>query len=129
MAMCSTDDIKVHVNPECIADLEIDLIIESAEKYVLRKAKSSDTTNADLIEAVIHQSAAMTIKKARAKGELASSVETPESKISITGIIEEIKQHEEDRDYFISSYKESYSPYLYSSASYHAGFDHTRGGH
>lgn len=128
MSLCSPDDVKNYVKPVSVSDLEITNIITRATKSVLAKARSTDETNVDLIEAGIHEAAVMVIKLARSKGELASSVETPESKISITGIIEEIKQHEAERDYFIQSYKDSVYGSTYSSPSLHCGFDHHHGG-
>lgn len=126
--MCSVDDVRVHANPKFITDLEILSIISSAETNVLTKTGSTDTTNTYLIQAVIHAAAAITLKRARAKGELASNVETPESKISITGIIEEIKQHEEERDSFIKLYLNPPQSTVFASPTCVMGFNSWSGG-
>jgi hypothetical protein len=107
VVLCSVSDIRVYVNPRSISDLEISNIISRVKTEVHRKAKTTDESNSDITEAIIHGAVAVTLKKARSNGELAGSVESPESKISNTGIIEEIKTHEEDRDYYIQQYKDS----------------------
>ena len=129
MAMCSVDDVRVHVNPTSLEDTDIMNIILSTTSSVLTRAGSTDETNPYLIQACIHASAAIALKRARASGEYASSVETPDSKISIDGIIDEIKQHEEERDYYISQYK-TYSSSVFSSFSSTCGFtSFHHGGH
>lgn len=122
MVLCSPTDVRVYANPSQISDAEITSIIAGVTTGILTKAGTTDDTDPYLIQAGIHAAAAVVLKQARAKGELASSVETPESKISITGIIEEIKQHEEERDSFINLYKESTGS-IFSSTSFHAGFN------
>lgn len=121
--MCTPTDVRVYVNPGSLTDSEIASIIAGVSADVLTKSGSTDETNANLIQAVRHGAAAITLKRARAKGELASSVKTPESEISITGIIEEIKQHEEECAGFIQSYKASVYGSLFSSPSCHLGFE------
>ncbi|MDD3874772.1 MAG: hypothetical protein PHE01_11465, partial [Methanosarcina sp.] len=59
-------------------------------------------------------------------GELASSLDTPESKITFTGIVEEIKQHERDRDRFLALYEMPLS-HSFSSYSSTFGFNDTGG--
>jgi len=125
MSMCSPDDVRIHSNPSCITDLEISTIITSSENYIKRKAKSTDSTNADLIEAVIHHAAAIVLKRAHLKGEYANSIETPGSKITFD-VNKQIQIQESERDYFLAQY--SVSNPSYSSPSYHSGFDCTHGG-
>lgn len=129
MVMCSPADIRVYANPASLTDTEIASIVAGVTSDVLTKAGSTDETDTNLIQAVKHGSAAITLKRARAKGELASSVKTPESEISITGIIEEIKQHEEECAGFIQAYKAALYGSLFSSPSCYLGFEsHCHGG-
>jgi hypothetical protein len=130
MALCSIADVRVHTDPTSISEFEIATIIQKATTEVLTKACSTDETNKYLIQAGIHAAAAITLKRARSAGELASSVKTPESEISTTGIIEEIKQHEEERDNYIRLYQNSvYSP-VFASPTFNVGFGtHHHGGH
>lgn len=123
MALCTVDDVRAHVNPEKISDADITDIISVVSTEILTRAGSTDETNAYLIQAGIHAAAAITLKKARAIGELTSN-KTPEFEISFTGIIEEIKQHEAERDNYIKMYKTSIPSYSFSSVSLHAGFTH-----
>lgn len=131
MVLCVAADVRVHVNPSSILDADITTIISKISTEILTKAGSIDETNPYLIQACIHAVAAIVLKRARASGEYASSVETPDSKISIDGINDEIKQHEEERDYYISQYR-TYSTSTYSSPSFNVGFashHHHHGGH
>jgi len=128
MALCSVDDVRVHVNPEKISDLEIYAIITGVTDEILTKAGSTDETNVYLIQAGIHAAAAITLKRARAIGELTSN-KTPEYEISYTGIIEEIKQHEAERDEYLRLFMKSSPEYMFSSPTSHAGFNHHCGGH
>jgi hypothetical protein len=104
VVLCSIDDVRAYINPVSVDALEISHIIQAVTKDVLAKAGTANDSNSYLVQAGIHGSVAATIKLARSKGELAGSVETPESKISNTGLIEEIKQHENDRDEYIQLY-------------------------
>jgi hypothetical protein len=124
MSLCSVDDVRVHVDPKKITDIEIANIILRSSREVLTKAGSTDETNSYLIEAGVHAAAAMTLKLARSRGELAASVKTPNYEQNNSGIDDEIKQHEKDRDEFIVSYKNSVFGSVFSSPSYHCGFDH-----
>ena len=126
MALCSVEDVRAHANPTHISDLEILNIISVVSTEILTIAGSTDETNPLLIQAVIHAAAATVLKRARAIGELASSLDTPESKITFTGIIEEIKQHERDRDRFLALYEMPLS-HSFSSYSSTFGFNDTGG--
>lgn len=128
MAMCTVDNVRIHANPSSISDAEITSIISGISTEILTYAGSTDETNAYLKQAAIHGAAAVTLKRARAKGELASSVKTPESEITIQGIAEEIKQHEELRASFLAKYNESVTA-DYSGISLHCGFTSFCGGH
>ena len=132
MALCSVDDVRVHVNPDQITDADITNIIAVVTTNILTRAGSTDQTNAYLIQAAIHAAAAITLKRARAIGELSSN-DTPEFKITFTGIIEEIKRHEEDRDEFLRLYQISNPSYTFASYADNIGItSHTHshcGGH
>jgi hypothetical protein len=123
MALCSVEDVRAHANPVKISDADITSIISVVTTEILTKANTTLETDPYLIQAAIHAAAAITLKRARAIGELSSN-KTPEFEISFTGIIEEIKQHEAERDNYIKMYKTSIPSYSFSSVSLHAGFTH-----
>lgn len=114
MVLCSVADVRVHANPVSISSLEITGIIASVTAEVMLKSGATDASIPSIYQAIIHGAAAITLKRARAAGELASSVETPESKIQNTDINNEITKHEEERDSFI----QMYMTYLMSFSSY-----------
>jgi hypothetical protein len=129
MVICSVADVRVHADPEQISDADITSIIAGVSTEILTRAGSTDDTNAYLKLAAIHAAAAITLKRARAAGELTSN-KTPEYEVSFTGIIEEIKNHEEQRENFLSLYKASVPDYSFTSPSFNAGFTHHHhGGH
>lgn len=128
MALCSVDDVRAHVNPEKITNEDITGIITVVTTEILTKANTSDDTNPYLIQAAIHAAAAITLKRARAIGELSSN-NTPEYQISFTGIIDEIRQHEQARDEYLRLYGQSNPSYVYSSPSYQCGFNSHCGRH
>lgn len=121
MALCSVADVRAHADPNKISDADITSIISVVTTEILIKANTTDETHPYLKIAAIHAAAAITLKRARAIGELSSN-KTPEFEISFTGVIEEIKQHEELRDEYLKSYAAANPSYAYSSPSYHAGF-------
>jgi len=130
MAMCTYADVRVYIDPDQISDADITSIIAASTTAILTKAGSTDQTNAYLIQAVIHDAVAITIKRARAIGELSTN-KTPEYEVSFTGIIEEIKQHEAERDEYLRLYQVSTPSYSFSSPSFNLGFSshHHCGGH
>ena len=130
MVLCSVADVRVHADPDKISDADITSIIAGVTTEILTRAGSTDDTNAYLKLAAIHAAAAITLKRARAAGELTTN-KTPEYEISFTGIIEEIKNHEEQKENFLNLYKASIPDYSFSSPSFNAGFTHTHhcGGH
>lgn len=105
MALCTVADVRIHANPTSVSDLEITGIITSVTTGVLTKSGAATASIPSIYQAIIHGAAAITLKRARAKGELASNVETPESKLQNPDIKEEIKYHEEESDFYLQMYR------------------------
>lgn len=107
MVLCSVADVRAYANPISVSDSDVTAIIQRVSVDVMTKAEATDESNAFLIQAVIHGSAAVTLKKARSNGELAASVETPEYKQQNAGLIDEINSHEKEMADYIQMYQNS----------------------
>ncbi len=107
MVLCSVEDVRAYANPASVSDVDITAIIQRVSTDVMTKAEATDESNAFLIQAGIHGSVAVTLKKARSNGELAASVETPEYKQQNTGLIDEINSHEKEMADYIQKYRDS----------------------
>jgi len=107
VALCTVADVRIHANPASVSDLEITGIIASVTTGVLTKSGAINASIPSIYQAIVHGAAAVTLKRARVNGELASSVETPESKIQNPDIKEEIKYHEEESNFYLQIYRMS----------------------
>ena len=115
MALCSVADVRVYFSPSELSDADISAIIDVvSEEIAAKTGASASSQDTNLKMAAIHGAAAVTLKRARSNGELASSVQTPEYQQQNTGIIEEIRSHEKDRDMFIQRYQAATYGILYS---------------
>lgn len=107
MVLCSVDDVKAYFTSATLSDADYLAIITTVSAEVLTKAGATAESNALLIQAGIHGSVAVAMKRARSSGELAASVKSGNYQIQNTGLTEEIKAHEEERDTYIQQYKDS----------------------
>lgn len=104
MVLCSVDDVRAYYSPVTLTDQDILSIITVVTREILAKADSADETDKYLELAGIHLSVATTMKRARSKGELASSISTPEYSQQNTGLIDEINTHESEAEVYIQKY-------------------------
>lgn len=104
MALCSVADVRTYCSPVSVTDANIEDIIDIVSTEILLKADSTDETNKYLVQAGIHAAVAVTMKKARSNGELAAGISVEGYSQQNTGLIEEIKGHENDSEMFIQKY-------------------------
>ena len=105
MALCSIADVRAFASPASVSDADITAIIALVSDEIAAKSGgSASSTDTNLKFAGIHASVAAVLKKARSNGELAASVDTGNYKQSNTGLISEIKEHEDAADVYIRKY-------------------------
>ncbi|MGI6124681.1 MAG: hypothetical protein ACOYIG_10960 [Acetivibrionales bacterium] len=107
MVLCSVDDVKAYFTSATLSDADYLAIITTVSAEVLTKAGATAESNALLIQAGIHGSVAVAMKRARSSGELAGSVKQGNYQIQNTGLIEEINMHEKEKEAYIQQYKDS----------------------